>query len=138
MKGLLAVLFLAIAPPAAAAMISEPVALLLGLDKITARVSPFEAPVGTPVRFGTLRILVRACDKNPPDKRPENVAFLEIDKNWPGEKPVRLFSGWMFSSSPALSALEDPIYDVSVLSCKAASAAVPGLAPGKESGKAAR
>ena len=119
-------------------MIPERVALLLGLDKITARVSRFEAPVGTPVRFGTLKILVRACDKNPPDRRPENAAFLQIDKVWPGEKPKRLFSGWMFSSSPALSALEDPIYDVSVLSCNAASAASPGLSPGKEGGKAAR
>lgn len=119
-------------------MISEPVALLLGLDKITARVSKFEAPVGTPVRFGTLRIVVRACDKNPPDKRPENVAFLQIERIWPGETPVRIFSGWMFSSSPALSALENPIYDVSVLSCKSASAASPGLAPGKKSGKPAR
>ncbi len=142
MTGVFAILLLAAAspeaPPAAAAMVSEPVALLQGLDKVTARVSRFEAPVGTPVRFGTLKILVRACDKNPPEQRPENVAFLEIEQIWPGEKPQKLFSGWMFSSSPALSALEDPIYDVSVLSCKAASAASPGLSPGRESGKAAR
>jgi hypothetical protein len=129
---------LASAAPAAAAMIPEPAALLLGLDKITARVSRIEAPVGTPVRFGTLKILVRACETNPPDRRPENAAFLEIDKVWPGEKPVRLFSGWMFSSSPALSALEDPIYDVSVLACNAASAASPALPPGKASRKTAR
>jgi hypothetical protein len=63
---------------------------------------------------------------------------LQIDKVWPGEKPERIFSGWMFSSSPALSALEDPIYDVSVLSCNAASAASPALPPAKASGKTAR
>jgi hypothetical protein len=135
---LVAVLAFAVAPPAAAAMIPRPAALLLGLDKITARVSKIEAPVGVPVRFGTLEILVRACDTNPPDERPENVAFLQIDKVWPGEKPERIFSGWMFSSSPALSALEDPIYDVSVLSCNTRSAASPALPPAKTSGKTAR
>ncbi len=134
--------FLSLSPAAMAAMIPEPVAVLLGLDKVTARASKFQAPVGTPVRFGTLSILVRACDTNPPDKRPENAAFLEIDQAWPGEKRVRLFSGWMFSSSPALSALEDPVYDVSVLACKAASAASPpppaSPPAGNKSGKEAR
>ena len=57
-------------------MIAEPVALLQGLDKITARVSKFEAPVGAPVRFGTLSIRVRDCEKNTPEETPENAAFL--------------------------------------------------------------
>jgi hypothetical protein len=51
-------------------MTPEPVALLQGLDKITARVSKFEAPVGAPVRFGTLSIRVRDCEKNPPEEAP--------------------------------------------------------------------
>ena len=38
-----------------------------------------------------------------------------------GERPVRLFSGWMFASSPAVSALEHPVYDVWVTDCKTAS-----------------
>ncbi len=126
---------LAAMPAFGAEMISEPVAVLLGLDKITARVSRFEAPVGKPVGFGTLSILVRACDKNPPEERPENAAFLQIDENRPGEAPVSRFSGWMFSSSPALSALEHPVYDVSVLDCKAASASSP---PGNSAGNEAR
>jgi hypothetical protein len=99
--------------------IPEPIALLQGLDKTSARVSRFEAPLNTAVRFGDLSIVVRDCEKNPPDQRPENAAFLEITEQPTGEKPKLLFSGWMFSSSPALSALENPIYDVNVLDCEA-------------------
>jgi len=119
----LAVAILALAMPslAAAAMIPEPVASLQGLDKITARVSKFEAPVGTPVHFGTLLIRVRDCEKNPPEETPESAAFLEIDEVRPGEVNLRVFSGWMFASSPALSALEHPVYDVNLLDCRAAS-----------------
>jgi hypothetical protein len=105
--------------------IAEPVALLQGLDKITARVSKIEVPVGTPVRFGTLSIRVRDCEKNPPEEEPESAAFLEIDEVRPGEVNLRVFSGWMFASSPALSALEHPVYDVNVLDCRAASGSPP-------------
>jgi hypothetical protein len=99
--------------------IPEPIALLQGLDKTSARVSKLEAPVDKSVRFGDLSIVVRDCEKNPPDQRPENAAFLEITELRTGEKPKLIFTGWMFSSSPALSALENPIYDVNVLDCEA-------------------
>jgi hypothetical protein len=122
---------------ASAEMIAEPVALLQGLDKITARVSKFEAPVGSPVRFGTLSIRVRDCEKAPPEDPPESAAFLEIDELRPGEDRVRVFSGWMFASSPALSALEHPVYDVNVLDCRTASGSSPS-ASGNAEGKTAR
>ena len=38
---------------------------------------------------------------------------------------ARVFNGWMFKSTPALSALENPVYDVGVLDCKAASGSPP-------------
>jgi hypothetical protein len=106
------------APPASPA---GTVAVLEGLDKTTARVSRIEAPVGEPVTFGTLVITVRGCVKRPPEEPPETAAFLEIDKTEPGAEAgatKQVFSGWMFASSPAISALEDPIYDVNVLDCK--------------------
>jgi hypothetical protein len=122
--------------PALGETIAEPVALLLGLDKITARVSKFEAQVGTPAQFGTLSVRVRDCEKNPPEETPESAAFVEIDEMRPGEKVAkRLFSGWMFASSPALSGLEHPVYDVVLLDCKAASGSsrtASGSAAGKE------
>ena len=132
-----ALLTLAISAPVAADMTPEPVALLEGLDKITARVSKFEAPVGTPVQFGTLSIRVRDCEKAPPEDPPESAAFLEIDELRPGEDRVRVFSGWMFASSPALSALEHPVYDVNVLDCKTASGSPP-TASGNAEGNTAR
>jgi hypothetical protein len=98
-------------------------ALLQGLDKVTARISTITAPVGRPVRFGTLEIVARHCDKTPPEERPEAAAFLQISEVKQGEPTEPLFSGWMFASSPALSALEHPIYDVVVVDCVASSSA---------------
>jgi hypothetical protein len=108
------------------------VAILQGLDKTTARISTIEAPIGQSVQFGVLRIVVRACIKRPPEEPPETSAFLEIDEVRPGDegKPQRLFSGWMFKSSPALSALEHPVYDVGVLDCKDETAS-PASSDGK-------
>lgn len=114
---------------ASAAMIPEPIAVLQGLDKISARVSQIEAPVGGAVTFGTLSITVRDCERSPPEDPPDNAAFLQIYETPPGEDTKRLFSGWMFSSSPALSGLEHPVYDVTLLSCNAASAPAAPAAP---------
>ncbi len=91
--------------------------LLQGLDKITARVSTIEAPINKPVRFGSLEITALACDKRPPEELPESAAHLIIRDIRPDEGPVKLFRGWMFASSPALSALEHPVYDIWVLDC---------------------
>ncbi|HTQ34115.1 MAG TPA: DUF2155 domain-containing protein [Stellaceae bacterium] len=110
-------------------MIPEPIAVLQGLDKISARTSQIDAPVGTPIKFGTLSITVRDCEQSPPEDTPENAAFVQIYETPPGEDTKRLFSGWMFSSSPALSELEHPVYDVTLLSCKAASAPPPAPVP---------
>ncbi|MCW8834893.1 MAG: DUF2155 domain-containing protein [Rhodospirillales bacterium] len=93
-------------------------AVLQGLDKVTARVSTLEAPVGEAVRFGTLEIIARTCDKRPPEEPPESAAFLDIWEVRPGEPATGVFRGWMFSSSPALSALEHGVYDVWVIDCR--------------------
>jgi len=84
-----------------------------------------------------LLIRVRDCEKNPPEEAPESAAFIEIDEVRPGEVNLRVFSGWMFSSNPALSALEHPVYDVNVLDCSAASGS-PTAPPGKVEEKTAR
>lgn len=116
---LAAALVLLAATPAAAEDVR--VAVLQGLDKVTARISTFDAPVGAGVGFGTLRIVVRYCRKRPPEEPPETTAFLEIDEVPRDGPKARLFSGWMFASSPALASLEHPIYDVWVVDCRTAS-----------------
>ncbi len=118
-------------------MISEPVAVLQGLDKITARVTDLDAPVGETVQFGTLQITVRDCEKNPPEDRPEDAVFLQIDEVRPGEDNVRRFSGWMFAQSPALASLGHPVYDIVLLDCKGASGSPPA-ASGNSSANDAR
>jgi len=129
---------------AAEGMIEEPIAAMQGLDKITARISRFDVAVGQPQHFGTLAIVVRDCEKSAPEARPENAAFVEISESRPGEDKLLLFSGWMFSSSPALSALEHPIYDVNLLECKGAAPPAPPpipavpTPPGRSRGKTAR
>jgi len=93
------------------------VAELRGLDKITARATTIRAPIGTEVEFGTLRITARACLTTPPTEPPESSAFLEIKVAEPGSEAKPAFNGWMFASSPSLSALEHPVYDVWVIGC---------------------
>lgn len=91
--------------------------MLQGLDKVTARVKTIEAELGQTVQFGSLEIVAKRCFKRPPEESPESAAFLEIREIRQGEDSRTLFSGWMFASSPALSALEHPVYDVWVKDC---------------------
>ena len=92
-------------------------AILQGLDKVTARIERIEALIDEPIQFGSLRILVRACVKKPPEELPESAAFLEIKDGRAGEDGISVFSGWMFASSPSLSAMEHAVYDVWVVDC---------------------
>lgn len=91
--------------------------VLQGLDKVTARTVTLKAAVGETLTFGTLKIAVRACDRTPPTEPPESAVFLEISDTRPDAPRPDLFHGWMFASSPALNALEHPVYDIWVLEC---------------------
>jgi hypothetical protein len=95
----------------------QPVAELQGLDKVTARTQRFYAPVGKSTSFGTLAIAVGDCLVNTPDAPPDSVAYLTIVDHKPGQPEQKLFAGWMFASTPSISALDDGVYDVRVLSC---------------------
>jgi hypothetical protein len=116
--------------------IPEPVALLQGLDKITARVSKFEAPVGAPVRFGTLSIRVRDCEKNPPEEAPESAAFVEIDKRAAACGRRDCSAGGCSPQAGAVRA-QHAVYDVNLLDCKAANE-TPREGSGSAAGKDAR
>lgn len=94
------------------------IAVLRGLDKVTGRISTFSIPVGEVGEFGKLSILPEACYTRPPEESPENSAFLYVfEKSVKGEN-IELFKGWMFSSNPALSSMEHPVYDIWILECK--------------------
>nr|WP_274943233.1 DUF2155 domain-containing protein [Govania unica] len=123
-----ALLFAAVAMPAWAAD-PQAVATLNALDKITGRVSELKAHVGQPVRFGALEITLRDCQSAPPEDAPETKAFLEIRDIKPNSTAKQVFAGWMFASSPALNALEHPVYDVWVIACSAIAPATHDRAP---------
>jgi hypothetical protein len=127
--------FVVFAQPALAASYENyTIAVLQGLDKPNARVQRFEVPVGRTTAFGPLDVTVRACRKTPAEeKTPEVAAYMEIDdtreKQTPEKHKAELFKGWMFASSPALSAMEHPVYDVWLLDCKNADAKPSSEAP---------
>ena len=94
-------------------------ATMQALDKITARISTLSAPVGEARQFGTLEVTIQRCAFHPPEEAPENAAYVVIrDLGYdPSVEPTEVFSGWMFSSSPAISALEHPVYDITLIAC---------------------
>jgi len=97
-----------------------PVTLVLrGLDKITGRPTDIIAPIGKPVTFKTLTITARYCYSTPASETPETAAFLQIQDHRPDQSERRVFSGWMYASSPGLNGMEHPLYDVWVIDCRA-------------------
>ena len=92
-------------------------ARIQAMDKITGRVSELDVPVNGLSNFGTFSILVRRCVSKYPEETPENTAFVDVVDNYKTSNPVNVFKGWMFSSTPALNAVEHPIYDIWLLNC---------------------
>lgn len=92
-------------------------ARMQAMDKVTGRVSEIDVPVNGETVFGSFSIVVRYCATRSPEETPENFAFVDVVDNYKTENPVNVFKGWMMSSSPALNAVEHPIYDVWLLNC---------------------
>lgn len=108
----------AFAPALADTKIENPVAVFSGLDKITGRITKFDARIDETVTFGALQVTPRVCYTRPPTEAPQTTAFVETDEITPEEGTKRIFTGWMFAASPGLNAVEHPIYDVWLIDCK--------------------
>ena len=104
-------------PPVSAADIATNKMILRGVDKITGRVSTMDATIHQPLQFGTLTIIPERCLTKPQEEMPENAVYLQIFETVKEAPQKQIFKGWMFSSNPALSPLEHPIYDIWLLSC---------------------
>jgi hypothetical protein len=88
------------------------------LDKITGRMNTISLKIDEVSSFGTLRIKIKYCQKNPPEEPPESKVFIKIWEEKIGQdEKTPLFSNWMFSSSPSLSTLEHPVYGVWIKEC---------------------
>lgn len=98
--------------------VEQSTAVLRALDKMTARVEILEVPIKKPTSFGSLIITANTCRVTQPEETPESAAFLDISELKPGQKDAPVFHGWMFASSPALSAMEHPVYDIWLVGCK--------------------
>jgi len=96
--------------------------IMRGLDKITGRPTSITAPIGKQVTFATLTITARFCYSTPASETPETAAFVQVEDHRPDQPARRIFSGWMYASSPGLNGVEHPLYDVWVISCNNAPA----------------
>jgi hypothetical protein len=109
---------LALAVPAKADRIRNPTAVFAGLDKITGRIISFEVAIDETVQFGALQITPRVCWTRPPTEAPQTTSFTEVDEVTFNNEYRRIFTGWMYASSPGLHGVEHAIYDVWLTDCK--------------------
>lgn len=113
--------------------------VLRTLDKVTATTEDYTVKIGDTLDYGSLSIAARHCEKRPPTEIPETYAFLQIEEtrlNGTGEivdasesdedAENMIFSGWMYASNPAISALDHRVYDVWVIDCKVPESAMEG------------
>lgn len=96
----------------------NPVAEFSGLDKITGRIITFDVYIGETVQFGALQVTPRVCYSRAVSETPKTTTFVEVDEITLDRKIRRIFTGWMFADSPGLNAVEHPVYDVWLKSCK--------------------
>ena len=106
-----------LALPSVAQRIENQVAVFATLDKVTARISKLEVPLGQTVKFGSLTVTPRVCYSRPPTEPPKTTSFVEVEETQLDGQVKRLFSGWMFAESPGLNAVEHPVFDVWLTDC---------------------
>ncbi|PJF08278.1 DUF2155 domain-containing protein [Pseudorhodobacter sp. MZDSW-24AT] len=110
----LALMLLAPGLAAAQEMDSAPGGTLRFLDKVTGRVADLSMSRGETVQLGRLTVLLDECRFPRDNPAADAQAHLTVVET---EAAQTMFSGWMLASSPALSAMDHPRYDIWVLSC---------------------
>ena len=99
---------------------SEPIkknyATLKLLDKTSNKVSEKNIAVNDSISWDSLDVNIFACYSSPPDEIPENYVLIELIDKLNNEKEF-IYRGWMISSSPDVTPLEHPIYDLWLIEC---------------------
>jgi len=92
-------------------------------------VTSFDVYINETVQFGSLQITPRVCYTRPATETQQRTSvFVEVDQvNLKGATD-RIFTGWMFADSPALNAVDDPVYDFWLVDCKQRSDVPPPTA----------
>lgn len=118
-----------VVPEPPSVKIANPVAVFAGLDKITGRIISFDVKLDETVQFGALQVTPRVCYTRPPTENANTDTFVEVNEVTLQGEVKRIFSGWMFASSPGLHAVEHPIYDVWLTDCQGGTADVADTTP---------
>ena len=110
------VIFLFFTFSVAGETIEKKYALFKLLNKTTNKVSQKQILVNTNVDWETLSIDVLFCASTPPNEISEDYVLIDVYDNINKEK-VNIYKGWMISSSPIVTPLENPIYDLWLIDC---------------------
>ena len=93
-------------------------ALLLGLDKITAKSSELVVNLDEIKKFGPLEIKILKCGKIKVNNKIDDVAYMQVKDLTKNEnEKVFIFNGWTFASDPSLTPFDHAIYDLQLLNC---------------------
>ena len=86
------------------------------LNKTTNKVSTKDILVSSKISWETLNIEVLYCGSTPPTEIPEDYVLIDVYDTINNEN-INIYKGWMISSSPDVTPLENPIYDLWLLNC---------------------
>ena len=96
-------------------------AILIGLDKITAKSSEFSINLNETKKFGPLEIKILKCGKIKVNNKIDSVAYMQVkDLTKNQNEQVFIFNGWTFASDPNLTPFDHAIYDLQLLNCGSA------------------
>ena len=96
----------------------SPHAILIGLDKITAKSSELIVNFDQTKKFGPLEIRILKCGKVKMHNKINDVAYMQVKDLTKGDdEKVFIFNGWTFSSDPNITPFDHAIYDLQLLSC---------------------
>ena len=93
-------------------------AILIGLDKITAKSSELIINLNEIKKFGPLEIKILKCGKVKVNNATDSVAYMQVKDLTKNEnEQVFIFNGWTFASDPSLTPFDHAIYDLQLLNC---------------------
>ena len=96
-------------------------AILIGLDKITAKSSEFIVNLNESKKFGPLEIKILKCGKIKMNNKIDSVAYMQVkDLSKNDNEKVFIFNGWTFASDPSLTPFDHAIYDLQLINCNTA------------------
>ena len=96
-------------------------AILIGLDKITAKSSELVVNLNESIQFGQLKIKILKCGKVKMNDRIDSVAYMQVkDLTKNQNEQVFIFNGWTFASDSSLTPFDHAIYDIKLLNCNKA------------------